>query len=88
MSREKTIAELEAAARKAELRAKELRAKAKQKADAERAKENRAILDALDQWRLSLDQPLEWFEVANYFYDWMKKNLDAGAEKAEPESRF
>ena len=76
MAKKKTIAELEAEARKAEARAKELRKKAQELTKAEEAKVNAEIIKAVREWVNSFpaDKRGEWKDVPNIFRNWAEKN--------------
>lgn len=72
----RTIDQLEAAARAAEERAKKLRAKAKKQTQAEEAKLNTIILNAVEDWRTSYPTPIAREDLPEKFRTWAQENRE------------
>lgn len=83
MSKRKTIAELEAAAKAADKRARELRAKARELSRAEIAKENAELVKAVRAWNDSREHPAEIGDLIAW-YKRHTKTADADDEISAP----
>ena len=67
MARKKTLEQLEEQIQAAEKRLDELRKSKARETEAQRARINRDLLLAIDEWRLSYESPMEWSELPKYF---------------------
>lgn len=82
MAKKKTVAELEAEAKKAEARAKELRRKARELTKAEEAKVNAEIIKAVREWINSYpaEKRTDWKDVPEIFRRWTANNKQKHGE--------
>ena len=70
----RTVEQLEADAKRAELRAKELRAKAKRLTQAEEAKKNAELLKAVRAWGETYKDGQYKNNLVELFQSWTKRN--------------
>ena len=74
MPRKKTLEQLEEQILAVEKRLEELKKSKARETEAQRARINKDLLLAVDEWRLSFESPVEWSELPDYFRRKAEKN--------------